>query len=213
MFWPRRSSLEDLLKALLIWLALAFSLGWYYTFTYYGRSGWPMPLPEPCAAAILYYFSVLNVGTGIQAVHWMITFPIAGLLWVGTLIVTAPFFGGKRIEFPWTLLRFSVTSAPLIAPFPLMAYLAGRTLTGFSWQHMIDVALRHAFYTPPAWLTPLYVGLGIAALVWQLFVYVRLFDLHGKNAVQHYLIGAILLIVLACGTATLMAIPCRWWIE
>jgi hypothetical protein len=38
--------------AVSLWLGLAFSLGWYYTFTYYGRSGWLMPLPEACGGLL-----------------------------------------------------------------------------------------------------------------------------------------------------------------
>jgi hypothetical protein len=213
MIFARRALWSDLGKAFVLWLGVGLSLGWYYAFTYYGRSGWPMPAPEPCAALILYYYSVLNVSTVIQAVHWLVVFPVAGLLWVSTLTITAPYFGGKRTEYAWTVLRFSVTSVPLILPAPVMAYLAGRTVYGFSWQHMLDVALRRAGATPGSWVTPLYVGLAIAALIWQIFVHAKIFDLYGKKAMQHYVVSAIFLVIFSCGAATLASWPLRWALE
>jgi len=74
------------------------------------------------------------------------------------------------------------------------------------------VALRHATYMPATWMTPVYVGLAVVALVWQIFVYGKLFDLSGKMAVLHYLVSAILLVLLACGAATLGSLPIRWWL-
>ena len=67
--------------AMLCWLLLSVSIGWYYTVTYFGRVGWPMPSVETVGALLLYYFSVLNVDTEIQAIHWVLVFPIAGFLW------------------------------------------------------------------------------------------------------------------------------------
>jgi hypothetical protein len=209
----RRAWIGDLVKAIVVWLLLGVGLGWYYTATYYGRSGWPMPLPEACAPLILYYFSVLNVATSIQALHWLAVFPLAGILWVTTLAVTAPFFGGKRTEYGWTLVRFAVTSLPLAAPTPLMAYWAGQTGYGFSWARMVAVALRQAGWMPWWWLTPLYVALAIIALVWQVLVYVKVFDLRGKKALLHYVVSAVMLALLSCGLGTFASMPLRWWLE
>jgi hypothetical protein len=209
----RRAWIQDLVKAIALWLFLGIGMGWYYTVTYYGRVGWPMPLPDACAPLVLYYFSVVNAATWIQAVHWLVVFPLAGILWVTILTVTAPFFGGRRAEYGWALVRFAATTLPLAAPTPLMAYWAGQTGYGFSWNHMIAVALRQASCMPWWWLTPLYVALAVIALVWQLFLYVKVFDLHGKKAILHYLVSAILLILLSCGLGTLGAFGLRWWLE
>ena len=212
MLW-RRAWIEDLLKAVALWLLLAIGVGWYYAITDYDRSGWPMPVPEACAPLILYYFSVLNAPTWVQALHWLVLFPIAGVLWVTTLTVTAPFFGGRRTEYGWALVRFAVTTLPLAAPTPLMAYLAGQTGYGFAWGRMVAVVLRQAGCMPWWWLTPLYVVLATIELVWQLFVYVKVFDTHGKKAVLHYLVSAVLLALLSCGAGTLTALSLRWWLE
>jgi len=200
-------------KACLIWACVGFSLGWYYTFTYYGRSGWPMPVPEALSGIILYYFSVLNVRTEIQAVHWLLMFPLAGLLWVSLLTVTAPFFGGRKTEYGWSLVRMSVTLTPLILPVPVMMYFAGRTFSGFSVQHIGQVALRHANVTPGSWVTPVYVGLGAAALVWQIFLYAKIYEMRGKRAWIHFMTGLILLVIMSAGLASLAAIPLRYWLE
>ena len=131
-----------------LWLALGFSLGWYYTFTYYGRSGWPMPIPEGCAALILYYFSVLNVSTEIQAVHWIIVFPVAGWLWVSSLDLVDRFFRGEQTPKGHLSLAFALTSLPLSLPGPLISWWAGQTDGGFSGERMVEVALRRGWVHP-----------------------------------------------------------------
>ena len=125
----------------MLYSALGFSLGWYYTFTYYGRTGIPMPQPESCAAIVLYYFSVLNVDTEIQAVHWMVVFPLAGLIWSVALTRLAPYFGTQA---PTNARVFAVTAMaciPLVAPGPFLAVLAGWQDDGFTFDRMIAVAL------------------------------------------------------------------------
>jgi len=201
---------KDLVKAILLWLLLALSVGWYYTFTYYGRTGIPVPLPEPCAALIVYYFSVVNgASTSFQAAHWVLIFPVAGLLWVGVLHVTAPWFGGRREHFGWAAGRLSRTLLPVIAPLPVVAWLGGATPGGFSFDRMIDVALRRAGAPAPWWLTPAYIGLGLAALWWQFKTYRRVYDIYGKKAVYHLLISAVVLALLAVGIGALAAYPLR----
>ena len=113
--------------AICIWLALGLGLGWYYTVTYYGRSGWPMPTPDVCSALVLYYFSVLNVATEGQAVHWLVVFPVAGMLWVTALWALAPRFHGNRPPFDRALFWFALTSVPMIVPAPWMSFIAGVT--------------------------------------------------------------------------------------
>jgi hypothetical protein len=63
------------------------------------------------------------------------------------------------------------------------------------------------------WLTPLYVALAVVALAWQLLVYVKVFDLHGRKAILHYLVSVMLLALLSCGLGTLASMPLRWWLE
>lgn len=72
-----------------VWLAVAFSLGWYYKFTYYGRAAWPTPTFETCAALVLYYFSAVNGSTAVQAVHRLAAHPLAAWLWPMALTQTA----------------------------------------------------------------------------------------------------------------------------
>jgi len=196
-----------------LWLGLGLSLGWYYTFTYYGRSGWPMPLPDCCAALILYYFSVLNAPTEIQAVHWMLVFPMAGILWVFALWGLAPFFGGRRPAFDRTLFRISLASLPLVAPAAWMTYIAGNTADGFTRERMFLVALRRANVSPWTWLSPLYLALGLLALALQVYLYRKSFGLHCKKAWQHFMASAILLTVLACVVGALAGMPLRLCFE
>lgn len=199
--------------AFLLWFGLAFSLGWYYTFTYYGRSGWPMPVPEAIAALLLYYFSVLNISTEGQAIHWLAVFPAAGALWTCALWAMAPRFGLERLAPSRITRRIALASLPLFLAGPPMALLAGNTDTGFSVERMMDVALRHGFVSPPDWLTPVYFGLGALSLALQLFIYWKLFAPRPKIAVYHLGASAILLIVLSCALGSIAAIPLRALLE
>lgn len=113
----RRKRLLDGLSVIVLWLLLGFSLGWYYTFTYYWRSGWPMPTVECCGTLIMYYFSVVTAATPVQAVHWMAVFPPAGVIWAALLTLTAPRFGGQndrwsgRVRMPCPRLSWRVRQA------------------------------------------------------------------------------------------------------
>ena len=199
--------------AILLWLALGFSLGWYYTFTYYGRAGWPMPTPESCAAIVLYYFSVLNVATEIQAVHWMIAFPIAGILWVAALDRVARWLALERPAFERALLTLALATVPLLLPAPWLAYRAGLTDGGFVFRRMLDVALRHGFVTPPSWLNPICFALGLVALGLQAHAYHRLYAGAGRKAWIHVPAAVIALTVAACVLGAVVALPLRFWLE
>ena len=199
----RWSHIADVFKASILWLGLGLSLAWYYAFALAGGRAWPMPLPETSGALILYHFSPTNAGTWLETLHWLLAFPAAGIVWVTFLTITVPFFGGTRTEYAWTLVRFALTSLPVIAPAPVLAYLAGRTPLGFSWSVMVDVVLGRAAVAPSIWPTPLYVVLATVALVWQVTLYVKVFDMHGKKAVLHLAVSAVLLVFLVSGVATL----------
>jgi hypothetical protein len=199
--------------AVLIWLGVGFSLGWYYTFTYYGRSGWPVPLPETCGALVVYYFSVLNVDTAIQATHWLMTFPVAALLWITALRLTARRLGAAEAPFARASLLLALAALPLVLPGPYMAYLAGQTDAGFDWARMVAVALRRGHVTPWGWLTPLYFGLGLASLALHLCAYRRLFAVSARKAWIHFPLSGILFIVAACFVGGAAGLPLRALLE
>jgi hypothetical protein len=211
--WERGIEVGCWLGALLLWLGLAFSLGWYYTFTYYGHAGWPMPMVDVCAAIILYYFSVLNVDTEIQAIHWMLVFPIAGALWAWAIWFLAPRFKQERPPLSHWALALSTSASPILLAGPAMALLAAKTDADFSTQRMIDVALRHGFVTPPAWLSPLFLLLGLLGLGWQIVAYQRCFKAPLFLALLHTLAAALLTVTTACVVSAAAAIPLRHWLE
>lgn len=209
-----KSHLWDCTRAGLLWVGLGFGLGWYYAFTHYDHSGWPMPSPEGFASLILYYFSVLNVRPELQIVHWLAVFPVAGFLWVWVLTVTAPYYGGRQVDYAYTALRFAITSLPVVVAGPAMAFMAATGgAGGLDWNQMMAVALRSGHMVPWPWLTPLYAGLTGAVLIWQIGLYVKVFDLRGKKALAHFLSSIIALGVVACGLATLVAIPLLWCLQ
>ncbi len=209
--WPQ--TLILCLFAIIIWLGVGFSLGWYYTFTYYGRTGIPIPFPEVFSALVLYYFSVLNADTEIQAIHWMVVFPLAGALWVASLRWVATAMGYEKSNFANVYMRFSLAALPVALPAPVLAWLAGQYNGGFDWQRMLNVALRRVHTGPWWWLTPLFLGLGVTVLVFQLIQYRRTFPMPIKHASRHIPLAAIVLSVTSILLGTLASIPLRWWIE
>jgi hypothetical protein len=210
---PRRRSAVLWCVSLAIWLCLGLSLGWYYTITYYGRVGWPMPTPEPCAALILYYFSVLNVSTELQAVHWMLVFPIVGILWALVLRATARFFGGIKSSLGESAYRFGLATLPFALPIPWMTYLAGQTEAGFSIHRMLDVALRHGFVSPWPSLNPMYFALGLVSLALEIRAYRACYSPRGARAWKHFLSAAIVLLVGVAVLGAFLAVPLRAGLE
>jgi hypothetical protein len=201
------------LGAIALWLAMGFSLGWYYTFTYYGRAGWPMPVPEACASILIYYFSVLNVDTEIQAVHWMVCFPAAGVLWVAAAWYTAGRFGAERPPFHRVLIVLACASLPLALPAPWMTWTAGQTSEGFVWARMIAVALRRGGVSPWAWLSPMYLGLAFLALGLQVAAYRKLFAMPARKAWASFPASVILLILVVIVAGAAGGIPLRMLFE
>lgn len=197
-----------------IWLAVGLSLGWYYTFTYYGRTGVPMPTIEPCAALVLYYFSVLNVRTEIQAVHWMIVFPMAGALWAFALQCVAKYQRIVTPAFATAFLMLACASIPLALPAPFMTWVAGyEPETGFDITRMYMVALRRDNQSPWPTLTPMYLALGFLSLALQIYAYRRLYPIPVKQAVLHYLLSAVMLSAAAAVIGATAAIPMRFLLE
>ncbi len=203
----------DWILGVALYLALGFSLGWYYTFTYYGRTGIPMPHPESCAAIVLYYFSVLNVDTEVQAVHWMVVFPITGLLWASALNRLAPRFGMSTPSLVNIYLLTAIACIPLAAPGPALALLAGWQDDGFTFDRMIKVALRRGNRLPDPWLTPLYLVLGVAALGLQWRLLRACFGQTFGSAIRHYLVSAIALFLAAAVLGAAISIPLRLALE
>lgn len=204
---------RDGVMALVVWLGLGFSLGWYYTITYYGRTGIPVPTPESCAALILYYFSVLNVATEIQAIHWMLVFPMAGALWTFVLVLLAPRFGAPRPACWSTLRRISLCSLPLVIPGPWLMRIAGTNDSGFHWDRMLAVALRHGGVDPWPGLNEIYVGLGLVVLILEALAYRQTFPLRGLTAWRHTTAAGCILVLFAAITGAVVGAPLRAVLE
>lgn len=168
-----------------------------------------MPLPEACASILLYYFSVLNVDTEWQAVHWMVVFPVAGLLWTWALVFTARYARATTPLFDQTALTLTAGSIPIAIVGPWMAIVAARTDDGLSSQRMIDVALRHGFVTPADWLSPTFFALGAAGLAWQFLACRRLFGLQTGRTILHMLLAAVALVAASCVFGAAAGVPLR----
>ena len=196
-----------------IWLLLGLSLGWYYTFTYYGRAGWPMPMVEPCTALLLYYFSVLNIATEGQAIHWMLVFPAAGFLWCAALHWVANRQQACRVSFATLCAVMALGSLPMALPAPWMAWIAAQTADGPTLERMIAVALRRGFVNPWPGLSPSYACLALLGLAWQIAAYRWLFTYRGLAMLRHLALSALVCVVAACIIGGTLGWPLRWLLE
>lgn len=202
MWWPRKSKWTELLKAVGLWFCLSLSLAGYYAAS---GSRWPLPVPEAVGAFLLHRFS-LPVPEAIQSLHWFLTFPIAGIIWVSTLVITAPYFGSRRVEYIWTLERFSLATVPMLLPLPVIIYIVGPVLTASTWRVMLAAGLQRLGHQPHPWLTPVFLVLAIAGLIWQIILYTRIFEIKGRAAVRHLLFCFIVFAITATGLATLLGV-------
>ncbi|GMW00876.1 MAG: hypothetical protein AMXMBFR84_20130 [Candidatus Hydrogenedentota bacterium] len=201
------------ISGLTIYGALAVSLGWYYTFTYYGKTGIPMPHPESCASILLYYFSVLNVETEIQALHWIVVFPVSGGIWAWALRLVARRQGIAGPAMPLVYFCMACACIPMILPTPFMAFLAGLDGGSFSADRMLRVALRRGNRAPDAWLTPLYLSLGAVSFAVQCMFMRRMYPQRFWSAVRHYFVAAIVLLVACMAIGLAASYPLRYWLE
>ncbi|MBI2425153.1 MAG: hypothetical protein HYV27_20170 [Candidatus Hydrogenedentes bacterium] len=208
-----RQTLLDVFNAIVLWLVLAFSVGWYYAVTYFAGGAWPLPLPEALAGFTAYYFSQASTHAPLQVLHWLILFPLAGVAWVYLLSVTAPYFGGRCESFTWALWRFSLASLPLSLPGPYLAWAAGARHGHWGFQSMMQVAFRQDGHPPLAWITPLYVVLALIALALQVHAHRRVFHLRGQAVWHHLLLSGAIYLFAVAGFANFAAYPIRYFLE
>lgn len=184
---------------------LGLSLGWYYTVTYFGRVGWPMPSVETLGALLLYYFSVINAATEIQALHWMLVFPLSGLLW--TSIVSLMLRPSERL--PRLAWRLALCSLPLWLPAPYLMYLAGQTGEGWELARMVAVALRRGTLAPWPWLSPVYLALGIIALLLHVHLLRRSTALPWPTFLRNLLGAGLVYVVAVALLGSFLSFPLR----
>lgn len=202
--WKR---LSTHLAIVLLYLALGFSLGCYYTATYFGGSGWPLPSCEAVSGVLLYYFSVINTSTEMQAFHWMAVFVAAGYLWIASLWHVSNRLTGSHDRFIKLGLPLALATIPMSLPIPFMVIWMGGTSVGFVWSHFVSVCLRRAWVNPPIWLNYVYSGLAIVALTMQIAIIRRKWGGNWKRFLATLALAFGLLLVAAIGTGTLLSYP------
>jgi hypothetical protein len=196
-----------------LYLALGLSLGCYYSATYFGRSGWPLPSCEAISGVLLYYFSVINATTEMQAFHWMAVFVAAGYLWLASLWHTSKRLTGTRDRFTTLGVPVALTTIPMSLPIPFMIWWMGGTNDGFSWSHFVSVCLRHAWVNPPIWLNYVYFGLAVIALAAQIAIIRRKWGGNWKRFLATIALAFILLLVVVIGAGTVLSYPLRAVLE
>lgn len=210
----------------LLYLLFGLSLGCYYTATYFGGTGLPVPPCEAISGILFYYFSVVNASTEIQAVHWMITFVLAGYIWIAALWCTfrvsartghaAPTYDeapGAPNRFAALGLSVASATIPLSLPLPFMIRWMGTAGDGFSWSRFIAVCLRHAWVNPPMWLNYVYLGLGSVALVVQVVLVRRLWRVSWKRFLVTFAIAFCMALVVSIASGAILSLPLRAALE
>lgn len=192
-----------------LYLALGSSLGCYYTATYFGRSGWPLPSCEAVSGVLLYYFSVINASTEMQAFHWMAVFVAAGYLWIASLWYASNRMNGARDRFTTLGLPVALATIPISLPIPFMVWWMGSTNDGFSWSRFIAVCLRHAWVHPPIWLNCVYFGLAAIVLATQIAIIRKKWGGNRKRFFATLALAFGLLLVVAIAAGIVLSSPLR----
>lgn len=208
MHKPSSVTLRMWATAIILWLALAFSLGWYHHATPPGGKGYPTPTPESAAAVVAYLFVGRSFERTMAHLAWMAAVPIAGLLWLAVQYLTAGYFGATWDKFREALVRYAWASLPLIVPGPVLTFMAWKHRIGYWWWEA--PSWKSATATPwPSWLGWTYLGLGALVLTIQYLVHRKTFRLAGKKAMAHFLVSLALLIVIAAGAGGLLNLLLR----
>jgi len=211
------------LAVMLLYLSFGLSLGCYYTATYFGRGGWPLPSCEAVSGALLYYFSVMNTTTETQAVHWVTVFVVAGYLWIASLWVVSNRLAGTVPARPnhvrrlgrghdrFTALGLSVAVAtiPVSLPIPFMVRWMGGTRDGFHWSRFIAVCLRHGWVNAPIWLNYVYCALAGTAFIAQIVLLRRRWRINLKRTLITLAVAFGMLLVISIGAGLLLSYPLR----
>jgi hypothetical protein len=190
---------------------LAVSLGLFYTVTYYGRAAVPLPYPAALLSPFFYYLSLNSrMSAEAQAAWWVLSFVVAGWVWIGTLRAWA-----RRVGLSVNVgsVSFSVAlgAVPLLLPAPWVGWALAQTPAGASWEQFIAACLRREFTGAPVALTPVYFTAALVALA----VEVALLRRHAACPLRRVLlwigaslaVAAALTALLAAGVGVLAA---RW---
>ena len=206
----------------LLYVSFGLSLGCYYTATYFGRSGWPLPSCEAISGVLLYYFSVIYTTTEVQAAHWISVFVASGYLWIASLWFVSnrvsctsalranpERFSTAHDRFTGLGLAVAIATIPLSLPLPFMIWWMGGGSRGFHWSRFIAMCLRHAWVTPPTWLNYIYFGLAAAAFVAQVAIVRRQFPVIRKRSFMTFAVafGMLLLVSIASGLLLSFILP------
>ncbi|MCC6728355.1 MAG: hypothetical protein IT208_03350 [Chthonomonadales bacterium] len=186
-------------------LAAGVSVGLYYTASYYGRAGGPVPTPVALAAPLAYYVALpASADTRQQALLWEAAFVACGVLWAATLCACGRAVG-RRPPLSGMVCVVGAVGWPLLAPLPWMAAAAGATPSGWRWSQLLDVCLRRAWMDPAPWMHAAYFAAGLAALGFEALVLRRIL---GRGCLPYAVAGALLFLLItmcaALGAAWLL---------
>lgn len=141
--------------AAVLYPLLGVALGLYYNLTFFGAAALPMPEPVSLLGPMLYYLAgSVHLPPREQAIAWVASVALAGILWLAALFFMAT-REGRRV--PW---RTVLSPALLLLPAPWLVYLHGTGPRGFSWDACFTACLIRKFGLTPLELEQAVTGLG-----------------------------------------------------
>jgi len=190
--------------AVALWCALAYSVGWYHTLTRLGAKGYPLPSPETAIVHTAYFTALSRIDVSYETAWWFAVFVLVGVVWVGLLVMTAPFFGGQKAGFARALRNFALASLPLACMGPVVAWYVWERRGKFLYDEIYLRVVEFGLVEPEPWLGPAYMGLAGVSLLAQFYVHVKTFGIRPASTVIHFVLVWMLTLAAVVGAAHLL---------
>jgi hypothetical protein len=198
----RRERFMRFALAIAIWVALAYSVGWYHSITRIGVRGWPLPSPESLAAFGGYAIYLSKWNPPYETLWWFVLFPATGVVWVTLLNLTCGFFGGQSPGIMMSSRAMAFATLPIVLLGPLVSYYVWNdagTLRNFYLK-----AAQFGIVEPEPWLGVAYFVCAIVSLIAQAVVHQRIFGMRGGKALAHFSVTWLILVCSVSGAAGLL---------
>jgi hypothetical protein len=193
-----------LIHAILLWVGLAYSVGWYLGITKMGTKGWFLPSPETAAAYVGYRVSMPQLNSPYDEFWWFILVPCVGWAWVALQCITSPYFGGLAPGIMLTTRIFALATLPITALGPIVGYSVWTSERKMFWDELYLAMTRQGWVEPNPWLGPMYMGMAVVSLVLQGVVHYKVFGIRGPRALAHFALSLVLLMTVVAGAFALL---------
>ena len=197
----RRERYLNNLIAIMCWIAVAYSVGWYNTLTRMGARQWPLPSPETAGAHLASFIAWDGFQPHYERVWWFALFPFCGYCWVAMQVYTSPYFDGRHVSISEAVRPFALASLPIAAMGPVVAYYIYQRRGEFLFETFYLRAVEFGLVEPEPWLGPGFLILASASIVLQFFVHNHVFAIPPQRAPVHFMSNAVVAALASLGAA------------